>query len=234
MAFPVPARLTALYRPRAVSRQLTVSMSLTNKGLLNPAGENNCFLNSTVQVSERTFHSLLFPSLFSIPFLFSFPSLLTLTLSSFPLPPPQFFLLPLLVFLLCFLLSPSLSMSSFLLPFPSFSPLISPSSLPLFFLLFFFCSSLSSPSTSFFPFPSVSSLSPPSPLPLTSVSSLSPPSPSHLCFLPLSSLSLSPLFPPSPLPLPSLCFLPLFPPSPLPPSFYFSFSTVCSKVLNNT
>lgn len=28
-----------------------MSMSLINKGLLNPTGENNCFLNSAVQVS---------------------------------------------------------------------------------------------------------------------------------------------------------------------------------------
>ncbi|CAI8025168.1 Inactive ubiquitin carboxyl-terminal hydrolase 54, partial [Geodia barretti] len=33
---------------RPVSRQM--SMSLTNKGLLNPTGHNNCFLNSCVQV----------------------------------------------------------------------------------------------------------------------------------------------------------------------------------------
>ena len=29
-----------------------MSMSLINKGLLNPTGENNCFLNSAVQVSS--------------------------------------------------------------------------------------------------------------------------------------------------------------------------------------
>ena len=35
---------------RGPSRQM--SMSLTNKGLLNPTGHNNCFLNSCVQVIQ--------------------------------------------------------------------------------------------------------------------------------------------------------------------------------------
>lgn len=59
----LPQRVVALYRPRARPRNhhdgafsspspgLDVTMSLVaNKGLLNPAGENNCFLNSAVQV----------------------------------------------------------------------------------------------------------------------------------------------------------------------------------------
>ncbi len=41
------------YRPRkqgAPPLEHKMSMSLINKGLLNPTGENNCFLNSAVQV----------------------------------------------------------------------------------------------------------------------------------------------------------------------------------------
>ena len=41
------------YRPRKQSAPVEhqMSMPLINKGLLNPTGENNCFLNSAVQVS---------------------------------------------------------------------------------------------------------------------------------------------------------------------------------------
>jgi len=182
MAFPVPARLAALYRPRAVSRQLTVSMSLTNKGLLNPAGENNCFLNSTVQVSERIFLaiSLPFPSLPLLhSFPFSFPSLLTLILSPFPLPLPQLFFLLLVVFLLCFFSPP-------LLLFLHFLHLIS----IYFFLLLSLCV-LPLLSLCILPLLSLCIL------PLLS-----------LCILPLLSLCVLPLlslFPPSPLP-PSFYF----------------------------
>lgn len=63
----LPQRVAALYRPRARPRGhqqdaasssspspgLDVTMSLVaNKGLLNPEGENNCFLNSAVQVRD--------------------------------------------------------------------------------------------------------------------------------------------------------------------------------------
>ncbi len=61
----VPPSVARFYRPNArptpgpggsirlggggvLKREMT--MSLTNKGLLNPSGENNCFLNSAVQV----------------------------------------------------------------------------------------------------------------------------------------------------------------------------------------
>lgn len=51
MSFLPNLKLPAFHRStrQEVSRQLT-SMSLTNKGLLNPKGHNNCFLNSCVQV----------------------------------------------------------------------------------------------------------------------------------------------------------------------------------------
>lgn len=42
-----------------------MSMSLINKGLLNPTGENNCFLNSAVQVNSSL--NLRPSSLFSSP-----------------------------------------------------------------------------------------------------------------------------------------------------------------------
>ncbi len=37
-----------------------MSMSLTTKGLLNPTGENNCFLNSAVQVYKEIYSVLLY------------------------------------------------------------------------------------------------------------------------------------------------------------------------------
>ena len=52
----IPQKMTSFYRPRrSISEHQAVakrqmSMSLVNKGLLNPTGENNCFLNSAVQV----------------------------------------------------------------------------------------------------------------------------------------------------------------------------------------
>ena len=48
----VPPRMQSLYRP-SKRPSLSLTMSLTNKGLLNPAGENNCFLNSAVQVGSN-------------------------------------------------------------------------------------------------------------------------------------------------------------------------------------
>ena len=90
MAFPVPPKLAALYRPRSMSRQLSVSMSLTNKGLLNPTGENNCFLNSTVQVSVRIellLLTVLLPFTAFLSHLTSCPSLFPKTLPSLLLPP---------------------------------------------------------------------------------------------------------------------------------------------------
>ena len=46
------------YRPRkqSVPLEQRPSMSLINRGLLNPTGQNNCFLNSAVQVSGTRIH----------------------------------------------------------------------------------------------------------------------------------------------------------------------------------
>jgi len=51
--FPTDKVASGGYRPRKHSAPLEqrMSMSLINRGLLNPTGQNNCFLNSAVQVS---------------------------------------------------------------------------------------------------------------------------------------------------------------------------------------
>ena len=215
MAFPVPPKLAALYRPKSMSRQLSVSMSLTNKGLLNPTGENNCFLNSTVQVSVRIellLLTVLLPFTAFLSHLTSCPSLFPKTLPSLLLPPTCFSPSLFLVFCLPpYTISPPLSLclpSSLLLsslPFTSsshpflFSPLIffsssSASSLPLLSLYSLLLFSLPFPLLSLpFPSPSPSTIAPspstiaPSPIPLY-----------FLLFLSLSSPSISSL------PLPSL------------------------------
>ena len=182
MAFPVPPRLAAFYRPRAMSRQLSVSMSLTNKGLLNPTGENNCFLNSTVQVSVRIellLLTILLPFTAFLPHLISCPSLFPKTLPSLLLPPTCSSPLP-----------RPLPFSPSSLPF--FPPFLPTQHLPLFLYFSFLLSSLPFTSSSHLSLfsPSTSSLFSPSPLPLL------PPSP-----LPLLPPSPLPLLPPSPLPL---------------------------------
>ena len=82
MATFVPPRIQ-LYRSNkrpSLSPQLT--MSLTNKGLLNPTGENNCFLNSAVQVGTKRL--VPFPVQVGTERLVPFPDQVALRLDSFP------------------------------------------------------------------------------------------------------------------------------------------------------
>ena len=164
-------------RPRLVSE---MSLSLINKGLLNPTGENNCFLNSAVQVCA-TFYVMVVVMLSPL-FYLSSPSLPPSLSPLFYLSSPS---LPSSLSISLLSLSSSLPLSSLLSLFspslpPSLSPLFYLSSLPLFL-------PLSSPLPLFLPLssPSLLSLSPS--LPLSSLLSLSSP-------------SLPPSLPPSPPP----------------------------------